>query len=121
MCIINIYPNQAKLLASRYPIVDIRTEGEYIDHHIPGSILIPMPYFNLIFPKIVKNRSCIIICEHGNRSTFLVMNNLSMFKKAFNVVGGISLWMKEGYEVTKGLDRNGEVWKEYVKLAKDRE
>lgn len=102
---------------SSYPLIDIRTEEEYIDHHIPGSILIPMPYFRLIFPKIVKNRSCIIICEHGNRSSFLAMNNLGMFKKVFNVVGGISLWMRQGYEVTKGLDKNGEIWKEYLKLA----
>ncbi|MEM0374298.1 MAG: rhodanese-like domain-containing protein, partial [Sulfolobales archaeon] len=54
-------------------IIDIREPWEYEDHHIPNSVLIPMNLFPVLFPKLnVKDKEIVIVCEHGNRSTYLV-------------------------------------------------
>ncbi|QGA53253.1 rhodanese-like domain-containing protein [Sulfolobus sp. E5-1-F] len=100
-------------------LIDIRQPWEYEDHHIPGSILLPLDYFEELFPLILNNKHVAIVCEHANRSTWLVYTKPSLFKevKVYNMLGGIELWMMMGYEVEKGMDENGTLW--YKLLTKN--
>jgi len=95
-------------------VIDIREEWEYADHHIPNSLLIPMSSFPVIFPRLgIKDKEIVIVCEHGNRSTYLVNTYAELFKnyKVYNMLGGVSLWMRLGYEIERGLNGNSELLK----------
>ncbi|WP_338604284.1 rhodanese-like domain-containing protein [Sulfolobus tengchongensis] len=97
--------------SSNLTVIDIRQPWEYEDHHIPGSILLPLDYFDDLFPLINKN-AVAIVCEHANRSTWLVYTKPYLFEglKVYNMLGGMELWMRMGYEVKKGMDENGTLW-----------
>ncbi len=96
-------------------IIDIRQPWEYEDHHIPGSILIPLDYIDDLLPLFltkINTNSFAIVCEHANRSTWLIFNKPYLFEgyKVYNMLGGMELWMRMGYEVDKGVDDNGTLW-----------
>jgi rhodanese-related sulfurtransferase len=102
-------------------IIDIREPWEYEDHHIPDSLLIPMNFFHRVFPKLdLKYKNIVIVCEHGNRSTYLVNIYGDLLKgyKVYNMLGGISLWMRMGYEIESGYNSNAEVWKNLLEVIR---
>ncbi|MCH4816074.1 MAG: rhodanese-like domain-containing protein [Saccharolobus sp.] len=117
----NVPPSVIRKLVKNKEIqlIDIRQPWEYEDHHIPGSILLPLDYFEDLFQLMLNKSSIGIICEHANRSTWLVYTKPSLFKevKVYNMLGGIELWMMMGYEVEKGMDDNGTLW--YKLLTKN--
>jgi rhodanese-related sulfurtransferase len=97
-------------------VVDIRQPWEYEEHHIPGAILLPLDYFEKLFPLLNAN-SVAIVCEHANRSTWLIYNKHYLFDglKVYNMLGGIELWIRMGYEISKGMDENGMLWYKLLK------
>ncbi|ACP39386.1 rhodanese-like domain-containing protein [Saccharolobus islandicus] len=117
----NVPPSVIRKLVKNKEIqlIDIRQPWEYEDHHIPGSILLPLDYFEDLFQLMLNKSNIGIICEHANRSTWLVYTKPSLFKevKVYNMLGGIELWMMMGYEVEKGMDNNGTLW--YKLLTKN--
>ncbi|WP_029365972.1 rhodanese-like domain-containing protein [Saccharolobus islandicus] len=117
----NVPPSVIRKLVKNKEIqlIDIRQSWEYEDHHIPGSILLPLDYFEDLFQLMLNKSNIGIICEHANRSTWLVYTKPSLFKevKVYNMLGGIELWMMMGYEVEKGMDNNGTLW--YKLLTKN--
>ncbi|WP_432517952.1 rhodanese-like domain-containing protein [Saccharolobus islandicus] len=117
----NVPPSVIRKLVKNKEIqlIDIRQPWEYEDHHIPGSILLPLDYFEDLFQLMLNKSNIGIICEHANRSTWLVYTKPSLFKevKVYNMLGGIELWMMMGYEVEKGMDDNGTLW--YKLLTKN--
>ncbi|AAY81553.1 rhodanese-like domain-containing protein [Sulfolobus acidocaldarius] len=96
-------------------IVDIRNPWEYEDHHIPGAILIPMEYCDILLPKL-ETKQIVLVCEHANRTTWLINSKPELFegKTVYNMLGGMELWMNMGYETTYGMDSNGMFWKDYI-------
>lgn len=72
-------------------IIDVRTEAEYLQYHIPNSILIPMNEIPVSLHKLEKDRFYLIVCEHSVRSIhvchFLVQNGLT---NIVNIDGGMS-------------------------------
>lgn len=122
----NVPPSVIRKLVKNKAItlIDVRQPWEYEDHHIPGSILLPLDYFKELFPLVLSKNNLVkngvaIICEHANRSTWLVYTEPSLFKevKVYNMLGGIELWMIMGYEIEKGMDDNGTLW--YKLLTKN--
>ncbi|WP_029366718.1 rhodanese-like domain-containing protein [Saccharolobus islandicus] len=117
----NVPPSVIRKLVKNKEIqlIDIRQPWEYEDHHIPGSILLPLDYFEDLFQLMLNKSNIGIICEHANRSTWLVYTKPSLFKevKVYNMLGGIELWMMMGYEVEKGMNDNGTLW--YKLLTKN--
>lgn len=117
----NVPPSVIRKLVKNKEIqlIDIRQPWEYEDHHISGSILLPLDYFEDLFQLMLNKSNIGIICEHANRSTWLVYTKPSLFKevKVYNMLGGIELWMMMGYEVEKGMDDNGTLW--YKLLTKN--
>ncbi|EZQ02241.1 rhodanese [Candidatus Acidianus copahuensis] len=113
--VINILPSQVRSLMKDITILDIREEWEYEKYHIPGSLLLPMEFFEELFPKMFGKASAIIICEHGNRTIRLALSRHYLFEKVYNVIGGINLWINSGYEVISGMDENGKIWRRWFK------
>jgi|SRR3954462_8641532 phage shock protein E len=85
-------------------VLDVRTKKEYQEGHIPGSILIDFnsPDFEKEIAKLDKNKTYLVHCAAGGRSTKACnkMQELN-FKDVYNLEGGMRAWQKEGKPVEK--------------------
>jgi rhodanese-related sulfurtransferase len=75
-------------------LVDVRTESEYAQAHIPGSILLPLHELPTRVTEVPNGGMPVaVICEHGLRSSsacsFLAEHG---YHHLFNLDGGISRW-----------------------------
>lgn len=77
-------------------LLDVRTEGEYYQGHIPNSILIDIykgQGFIYKIDELDKSKNYYVYCRSGARSgqACRIMNKLG-FENAYNLVGGIINW-----------------------------
>ena len=81
-------------------LVDVRTEAEYKEGHIKGSILIPYDLIGKEAPAklIDKTAKIIVYCRSGNRSGIATRELLKMGYTNVYDLGGIQDWP---YEVVK--------------------
>ncbi|MBT8260053.1 MAG: rhodanese-like domain-containing protein [Flavobacteriaceae bacterium] len=80
-------------------LIDVRTEVEYNQGHIPNSILIDIfkgQGFVYRIDELDKSKKYFVYCRSGARSgqACNIMNRLG-FENAFNLVGGIQQWKGE--------------------------
>ncbi|BFH73687.1 rhodanese-like domain-containing protein [Sulfurisphaera javensis] len=115
--IIDVFPSVVRKLWKKNQVLllDIRTPMEYEDHHIPGAILVPLDYLDVLIQKI-PHKEIAVICEHGNRARYATygMPDLWKGKKVYYMIGGMAGWMSMGYEVTTGIDENGKLWEKWI-------
>ena len=83
-------------------LLDVRTQGEYEERHIPESVLIPLDELKKRAEAELpdKDKVVFVYCRSGNRSTTAssILAELG-YKKVYNM-GGISDWP---YEVKSGI------------------
>ncbi len=77
-------------------ILDVRTQEEYDEKHIPNSTLInvqePQQFMSEI-GELDKNKSYYVYCKSGGRSMMACqIMNQSGFKNVINLDGGITNW-----------------------------
>ncbi|AWR93506.1 rhodanese-like domain-containing protein [Acidianus brierleyi] len=95
-------------------LVDVRTPEEYEDHHIPGALLIPLDYLEIL-SKYIQDKEIAVVCEHGNRSRYATYGMPHLYKKkTINMLGGMMSWISMGYEIESGIDENGIKWQEWL-------
>jgi rhodanese-related sulfurtransferase len=89
-----------KFLSSKNSlIIDVRTEHEFMDKHINGSLLIdinqPSEFINEI-NNLDKNKNYFVYCKSGARSSNAckIMNELGIVN-TYNLIGGIDNWEGE--------------------------
>ena len=75
-------------------ILDVRTESEYVEAHIPGSILMPLHELPTRVDEVPNGGTLIaVVAEHGHRSSsacsFLAERG---FHHLFNLGDGIGRW-----------------------------
>jgi rhodanese-related sulfurtransferase len=75
-------------------LVDVRTESEYAEAHIPGSILMPLHELPARVAEVPNGGTPVaIVAEHGHRSasacSFLAEHG---YHHLFNLDGGIGRW-----------------------------
>jgi len=75
-------------------LVDVRTESEYAEAHIPGSILMPLHELPVRVAEVPNGGTPIaVVAEHGHRSSsacsFLAEHGLHPL---YNLDGGIDRW-----------------------------
>ena len=80
-----------------YRFLDVRTDGEYSDGHIPNSIHIPLQEIQSRISEIekIKDKKIIVYCRSGARSS---MASKTLLKEGFdvsNLTGGIMSWKGE--------------------------
>ena len=85
-------------------VLDVRTEEEYKQGHIPGSVLVDFnsPDFDKALGKLDKSKTYLVHCASGGRSARACkkMDTLN-FSKVYNLEGGITAWEKAGKPVEK--------------------
>lgn len=83
-------------------LLDVRTQEEYNEGHIPGSTLIPVQELETRLNELPQNKKILVYCRSGNRSAtaseILIRNG---FTQIFNMKGGITEWKNAGYEVVR--------------------
>ena len=80
-------------------LIDVRSEGEYSQGHIPNSLLIDIykgQGFIYEIDELDKSKSYYVYCRSGVRSrqACAIMNKLG-FDSAYNLIGGIINWKGE--------------------------
>ncbi|HYF94078.1 MAG TPA: rhodanese-like domain-containing protein [Symbiobacteriaceae bacterium] len=80
-------------------VIDVRTEEEYGEGHVPGSKLVPLQTIEQGIEKYPKEQEIYLICRSGNRSAqaYTILRNMG-YTKLHNVVGGV-----EGYKKLGGI------------------
>lgn len=95
-----IKPSEAKAKLEqdkKIVLLDVRTQSEYQQGHIPGSILLPVNELVKKIESVVadKNREIIVYCRSGNRSKTASKKLIKMgYKKVYDL-GGIIDWPYE--------------------------
>lgn len=83
---------------ANFVLLDIRAPLEYDDNHIEGAINIPVADLRTRHNELDKNKTIVLICSSGNRSS-LGASILKQhgFKNIYNVAGGMSGYSAAGY------------------------
>ena len=89
--------SQKVISDNNYRFLDVRTNGEYSDGHIPNSIHIPLQDIQSRISEIekIKDKKIIVYCRSGARSS---MASKTLLKEGFdvsNLTGGIMSWKGE--------------------------
>ena len=75
-----------------YFLLDVRTPYEYDNHHLLGSINIPIDTMEIHLNEIPKNKHIITICEHGIRSGAAAEYLVAKKYDCDSLDGGLSIW-----------------------------
>jgi phage shock protein E len=101
---VEISPAQAyaKYLQGAF-FLDVRTQDEWNQFHIKGSMLIPLDELQNRLSELSKDKDIVVVCLSGHRS----QSGTAILQKAgFTHVsclsGGLQAWMDANYPVEKG-------------------
>ena len=76
-------------------ILDVRTNKEYENGHIPGAIHVPLSDIGDKIKKIKKDKELVVYCQSGNRSIWAIKRLMGMgYKNLFNLKGGYHAWKR---------------------------
>ena len=98
--IVPLYPEQLREFAAKagepdYLLVDVRQPGEYLEGHIPGARLLPLPELEQSLDQLRGKASLIFYCRSGVRSlsaSNLARAALSPEIRIANLMGGFMAW-----------------------------
>ena len=83
-------------------LIDVRTDGEYKEGHLPGAIVIPYNEIESRYAEIIgyKDREIVLYCHTGGMGDYAGSVLLGKgFEKVRNLEGGIYGWMHAGGEI----------------------
>jgi len=91
---------------TQYPnliILDVKEQSEYDENHLCDAILLPVSEIDARISELepYKDIEIIVYCGVGGRSALAsdnVVDNYN-FTKIYNMLGGITDWIAEGYPV----------------------
>ena len=89
----NLYQNGAFVL-------DVRTQEEWNESHIPKTTLIPLDQLSSRLNEVPRGRQIVVVCRSGNRSQQgrdILLN--AGFKQVTSMTGGLNEWRAGGYPV----------------------
>lgn len=101
-------PEQAQVLLQKPEVLllDVRTEAEYRDRHIPGTdALIPVQDLASRLQELeaAKSRPILVYCRSGNRSLVAAeLLNKHGFQDVTDLEGGIQAWGAKGLPTGTG-------------------
>ncbi len=76
-------------------ILDVRTDREYSEGHIPGSVHVPLTEVGTRVKKLKKDKEIVVYCQHGNRSIWAIKRLMGMgYTNLVNLKGGYNAWKR---------------------------
>lgn len=79
-------------------VLDVRTQEEWNEFHIPQTQLIPLDQLPSRLSEIPSGRQIVVVCRSGNRSQKgrdILLN--AGFKEVTSMEGGLNEWRASGY------------------------
>ena len=78
-------------------VVDVRTQQEWDEYHIPNTTLIPLDELPNRLNELPKDKEIVVICHSGNRSKQGrdILRNAGYNAASTN--GGLLAWIDKGY------------------------
>ncbi len=81
-------------------ILDVRTQEEWNQFHVPNAVLIPLDQLRSRIDEIPIDRPIIVVCRSGNRSQQgrdILLN--AGFEHVTSMNGGLIEWRANGYPI----------------------
>jgi rhodanese-related sulfurtransferase len=76
-------------------IIDVRTNKEYGQGHIPGAVHVPLADVGTKVKKLKKDKEIVVYCQSGSRSIWAIKRLIGMgYTHLYNLKGGYSAWKK---------------------------
>lgn len=85
-------------------IVDVRTNKEFSEGHIPQAINIDYysPKLDALLSNLPKDKTIICYCSYGLRSKNVAIRLKNQgYKKVLSLRGGLVEWVKRGFPIEK--------------------
>ena len=92
----------AQALDAGAPLVDVRTEDEYVGGHVPGAVLVPLHQLGERHTEVAADQEVYVICHVGGRSAAAVAALNRAGYRTVNVAGGTAAWVEAGLPVVEG-------------------
>ncbi len=100
----NISPEEAKEMinSDNIVILDVRTKSEYDKSHLPNTTLYPLQKLENNTLNLSKKQKIIVVCKIGYRSSKASKELVERgYQNVYNLEGGITAWIENGYKVIK--------------------
>ena len=81
-------------------LLDVRTQEEWDDYHIPETTLIPLDDLANRVDEVPRDQDVVVVCRSGNRSQ--VGRDILMqagFTQVTSMSGGVNDWRSAGYPI----------------------
>jgi rhodanese-related sulfurtransferase len=79
-------------------LLDVRTQEEWDDYHIPNTTLIPMDDLGNRVDEVPQDQEVVVVCRSGNRSQAGREILISAgFTQVTSMDGGVNSWRESGY------------------------
>ncbi len=76
-------------------LLDIRTDKEYGQGHIPGAVHVPLADIGEKVKKLKKDKELLVYCQNGSRSIWAIKRLMGMgYKNLYNLKGGYNAWKR---------------------------
>lgn len=76
-------------------LLDVRTDKEYAQGHIPGAVHVPLTDIGEKVKKLKKDKDIVVFCQNGNRSIWAIKRLMGMgYKNLYNLKGGYRAWKR---------------------------
>jgi rhodanese-related sulfurtransferase len=84
-------------------MLDVRTQSEWTEYHVPGSTLIPLDTLASRLNELPRDKEIVVVCRSGNRSAQGrdILRNAG-FTTVTSLSGGLSNWKAQGYPTVSG-------------------
>ena len=89
----------AARVAEGWMLLDVRTDDEWADGRIAGSVHIPMDQLMQRFDEVEDRVVC--VCAVGARSARVAQFLNAQGREAVNLDGGIYAWVSNGFSVER--------------------
>ena len=86
-------------------VLDVGNPGEYLEKHVPGAVLVPLPELGERLDDVPAGRPLYVICARGGRSRSAAeAMRLQLGWEVLNVSAGTEGWAESGRPLVAGPD-----------------
>ena len=86
-------------------VLDVRNPDEYLEKHVPGAVLVPLPELGERLDHVPRGRPLYVICARGGRSRSAAeAMRVQLGWEVMNVSAGTEGWADSGRPLAGGPD-----------------
>ena len=84
-------------------VLDVRTQEEWDQYHIPNAIFIPLEQLRDRMNELPQDKTIVVVCASGSRSQYgREILYKAGYKNVSSMAGGMMNWQASGYPMVSG-------------------